>query len=1272
MGYTKTSEAANLNRYQAVDDDASVLWLEKAQSGKVSLEDIQDALAEFSKLFKAGMASKAETLTLARAFPDSPTYTEAARKQSEKDDTDPIVIGGPASVSLVDREGHLITTQALERAFQKFMSNDRTRNVMVLHSDVQIGWALPAYISKGGQIFKSGVDDKGLFFICELRDDTSIAKKVADQIHKGMLKSYSIAGSATKIQNMTKGLVPYVQVDDMELAEVTVCEKGVNQGASFEILKAEQSPHQSFGAKLIRKPEPKPTPRWSEGDDPPNWERHAQTPLKDKMIMRSNDDGTINFNKSFTEWLIKESDPLKTKEAFATLNNEAGRQAEHAQLLREYGFPSAQPVESMRYVPVVETETDDDGIPIHNLPPWVVNEAGEALGDRLDEDSPGYKKSDKAKARQKAGSAQKMFMDFMEKDMPTNKPLRYPSKPYGRPAGTPAPVKANPKPSKRDKQETQINPKKDIEKQGREGLEPGRERGVQEMSDREAAARREAAASERDTGIAERASGRSAADAAHTTGGEATERVGTSRPAEPPSSPADFSRGRPTVQRPERSEARKQEIQRQAFQRKVGRGAKGAFAGGRESREQLGETLSGAGRAVGSGLGAAGRGIGRLFGAGKERAAAAGSAAGRGAAAAGRGAAGGIAGGVRGAAGAGRSAAGGIAGGVKGFGREVKRGYRGPVPDTATGEERQRGFGSALGGDVPEGRKQTMASRMGRLFRSGQERTGAAAGAGARQARRGGAAAVRGGQAAGRMGMRGGAAAGRMGMRGGAAAGRMGRTGGAAAGRFGQRAGKVGLREGIRGGRAGLRGAREALGGAAEGYGSYDPSTKRFRDMTTPGQQGDYAFADKKPSMARRIGRMFGQTGRGTQEAVGAGVGAGARFGAGTAAGLAGTSGARGGGDPEDVGGKGRVGGAGYRLGRVGREFARGAMRGGTPSERLRAGRDESRFGEGARGGRESTAERMGRYFGRGSRGVGSGAATAGRVGGRETAKFIGEHAPRVGAGSRRGRAERAAGAASLDAEHSRIGIGGDRTLNHYAHHGKSYAESNNLVSDIRQNQGPKTIGDHLAAYQHMLSNHHGDHQGDKIVHTSLNLPEGMTHNSVIDNHAFVSMMHPEGGHADYAPTSDYQNNHQGVMDNVHKVLGQYAGGKIPPKMDTGAGQRTIQSEASAAPAAAAAAFPGTSIPTGEGRTPGIPAQSVRQEMGIGHVPPQPTSTTFQPVPPTGTTPLTGPSRRKNIGTGNEDLSEITASIDKMLNKALRAKSRGYSKGWGVKHHVNR
>ena len=167
------------------------MLLEKAQSGRTTVEDIQDALDEYQRLWKAGIASKAEVLTLSRAFPDAPEYTEAA---SEFEDSYPVVVGGPASVELIDREGHMITTNALERAFKRYMANFRTRNAMVLHSDVQVGWALPAYISKGGQIFKSGVDSKGLYFICEIRDDTRIANRVIDQINDGKLRSYSIAG----------------------------------------------------------------------------------------------------------------------------------------------------------------------------------------------------------------------------------------------------------------------------------------------------------------------------------------------------------------------------------------------------------------------------------------------------------------------------------------------------------------------------------------------------------------------------------------------------------------------------------------------------------------------------------------------------------------------------------------------------------------------------------------------------------------------------------------------------------------------------------------------------------------------------------------------------------------------------------------------------------------------------------------------------------------------------------------------------------------------
>jgi len=471
--------------YSWATDDAEIIFLEKAQSGRTTIEDIKDALEEYQRLWQAGIASKAETITLARAFPDTPEYTEAAF------DLDPLVVGGPASVELIDREGHMITTNALATAFKRYMANFRTRNAMVLHSDVQVGWALPAYINKAGQIFKSGVDTKGLYFICEIRDDTKIAQRVQTQINEGKLKSYSIAGSATKTQNMTKGLMPYMQVDEMELAEVTVCEKGVNQGAGFELLKSLATPVGSCidGSCLVKleKRDDQISPQeaglrhatepelnagiscescqyfvneefcelitgavhaddWcklyspnnaSEGGDPFT---NGRQPEVLEVVLMEKENGDIDFIKSFEAWqdiskadedcpctifghdtietftdIISKAgkdpkDPFKDGKSFTTLHNFEGRTAEHHQLLREYGFPSEVPDEGGRYTPVVEVETNDWGIPINNKPPWIVNEAGQELGNKLDEDSPDYSKSAAAKAKK----ITKQFFNYME------------------------------------------------------------------------------------------------------------------------------------------------------------------------------------------------------------------------------------------------------------------------------------------------------------------------------------------------------------------------------------------------------------------------------------------------------------------------------------------------------------------------------------------------------------------------------------------------------------------------------------------------------------------------------------------------------------------------------------------------------------------------------------------------------------------------------------------------------------------------------------------
>ncbi len=363
-----------MDTFVNTDEDGSVAFLEKATDGRVTVDDIQDALSEYKRLYKAGISSPAELLTLSRAYPDNKVYSNALSKMGIGDD-DSLVVGGPASIELVDREGHLITTAALDTAFQKYMSNFRTRNAMVLHSDVQVGWALPAYISKGGQIFKSGVDGKGLFFITELRNDTKIAKKVAEQINNGKLKSYSIAGSALKTQTIQKGLQDVMQVDELELAEVTVCEKGVNQAASFDIIKAEGATSTCIdGSCLISKED--------------SCDCGCDGSQGVELMYKS--DGDIDFTKSFMNFVKSDKELQKIVQvedapdgaAFPTLNNTQARQDEHHRLLNRLGFPGELEPEYARYTPVIEEDPMS-----HRQEPWVVNEAGQNLGERHYDDA---------------------------------------------------------------------------------------------------------------------------------------------------------------------------------------------------------------------------------------------------------------------------------------------------------------------------------------------------------------------------------------------------------------------------------------------------------------------------------------------------------------------------------------------------------------------------------------------------------------------------------------------------------------------------------------------------------------------------------------------------------------------------------------------------------------------------------------------------------------------------------------------------------------------
>ena len=149
-----------------------------------------------------------------------------------------LIIAGYASVEMVDKQGDLITRGALRDAFGNFMKADGFRNVQLAHSNIQVGEVIDAYTDSDGRLWKSGVDDAGMFVVIKLRDDIEKAREVANEIRKGNLTGFSIGGQAFK--RINKSDVQhgnYTEISKLELHEVTICEKGINPEATFRILK---------------------------------------------------------------------------------------------------------------------------------------------------------------------------------------------------------------------------------------------------------------------------------------------------------------------------------------------------------------------------------------------------------------------------------------------------------------------------------------------------------------------------------------------------------------------------------------------------------------------------------------------------------------------------------------------------------------------------------------------------------------------------------------------------------------------------------------------------------------------------------------------------------------------------------------------------------------------------------------------------------------------------------------------------------------------------
>ena len=147
------------------------------------------------------------------------------------------IIMGYASVAMGDRENQKISITALREAVKRFMSDDRYRVISIFHSDAIIGRVLPKWTDpKSGKIYQTEVDDVGWKVVVELRNDIELADKVWEEILKGNLRSFSVAGTSKEKHNDHNNGVSFTEIDELDLLEVTICSVPVNPMSMFQVL----------------------------------------------------------------------------------------------------------------------------------------------------------------------------------------------------------------------------------------------------------------------------------------------------------------------------------------------------------------------------------------------------------------------------------------------------------------------------------------------------------------------------------------------------------------------------------------------------------------------------------------------------------------------------------------------------------------------------------------------------------------------------------------------------------------------------------------------------------------------------------------------------------------------------------------------------------------------------------------------------------------------------------------------------------------------------
>jgi len=244
--------------------------------------------------------------------------------------SDDLVIGGYASIEIVDKQNDLITLEALNDAVAKYMNEKKYRNVMSNHSNVQVGEVIENYRDKNGMLHKTEVDNVGFYVVIKLRDDIEKAKEISRGIRKGTLRSFSIGGQAiSKRSKKSNEFGQYNEIDKLELHEVTICEKGINPEARFDILKQDVGGNK-MSDKLEKALEELNGLMKQVSDIHKEEEEDNMTEAKGDMSYMDSEEEKMNYEKAEDDEEMKADDETDDDEAKAldidNVHSEAGKE----------------------------------------------------------------------------------------------------------------------------------------------------------------------------------------------------------------------------------------------------------------------------------------------------------------------------------------------------------------------------------------------------------------------------------------------------------------------------------------------------------------------------------------------------------------------------------------------------------------------------------------------------------------------------------------------------------------------------------------------------------------------------------------------------------------------------------------------------------------------------------------------------------------------------------------------------------------------------------